>query len=214
MARNDYGDLIAKWKVDVIGMRARQFGFRNYDVPDLEQRIVPELLSVKFDPRRPSGAKEKTFVIAVIDRQLRWIKRDREREVRRANYETRSLDDPELTEEAFFAQQSSDAADLRVDIHSVLPRLTPLERRICEALSQGNSQADIARSTGRSKATISGEVKRLREKFRRWGLDVYVSTTRRGASLGQQGLPLEADLAAHPGEHRGWTVRPHQETGP
>ena len=179
MAHNDYGDLIAEWKVNLIGMRARRFGFGHDDVPDLEQRIVPELLVLNFDPEKPNGAKEKTFIIAVIDRQLMWVKRDRERLIRRGNYETRSLDDPDLTEKMSSAQPASDAVDLGVDIRSVLPGLTAIERRICEAITQGNSQADIARATRRSKATISGKVKKLRKKFTRWGLDVYVSTARR-----------------------------------
>lgn len=171
--RNDYGDLIARWKVDLIGMRARYFGFSHDDVPDLQQVIVSQLLQLKFAPDRPNGAAEKTFIITVIDRQLLKIKRNRKREVRRANYEMRSLDDPKLTENAFFARQNPDAIDLRLDIGSALPGLTAIERRLCNALSQGCSQAEIARSTGRSKAAISGDVKKLREKFWQWGLGAY-----------------------------------------
>ena len=175
--RNDYDDLIAKWKVDLIGMRARYFGFSRDDVPDLQQVIISQLLQLKFAPDKPNGAAEKTFIITVIDRQLLKIKRNRKREVRRANYETRSLDDLNLTENAFSTLQNPDALDLRLDIGSALPGLTALERRICKALSQGGSQAEIARSTGRSKATISGDVKKLREKFRQWGLGAYACAT-------------------------------------
>ena len=177
--RNDYGDLIAKWKVRLIRTRAKKFFFRTDEIPDLEQIIVPQLLQLKFAPDRPNGAAEKTFVVAVIDRRLKMIKRARQRDIRRANHETQSLDDPMVTEKSHLGRGRSDAMDLRLDLESALIGLTPTEQRICRALSEGFSQADIARATGRSKAAISGEVKKLREKFRQWGLGAYAGATKK-----------------------------------
>jgi RNA polymerase sigma factor (sigma-70 family) len=167
--RNDYGSLIAQWKVDLIRSRARKFFFRDDEVPDLEQIIVPEIINAPFDPSAP-GASERTFVISVVDRQLLKVKRDRKRDVRRVNYESESLDEIVFTERASSALERSEPHELRLDVQQVVAGLTPAQQAICQALAEGCSQADIARLIGRSKAAICVEVKRLREKFRAMGL--------------------------------------------
>jgi len=173
---NDYGGLIARWKVDLIRARARRFFFREDEIPDLEQIIVMELLGADYRPDVAGGASEATFVVAVIDRQLRQIKRHRARERRRANFEARSLDgDPSAFEEAAARSAGANDPALRLDMAQAMLGFTPAERAICEALSQGHSQAAIAHATGRSKAAICNEVRKLREKFRWWGLDEYMS---------------------------------------
>jgi len=175
MERNEYGGLIARWKVDLIRARAKRLYFRADEIDDLEQIIVQELLKTDFDPDLAGGSSERTFVIAVIDRQLLKVKRDRGRDKRRVNFESASLDAGDvLTEKTFFALARPEKHELRVDVHQALVGLTPAERALCEALGQGHSQAEIARATGRSKAAICGEVKRLRAKFRKWGLGEYV----------------------------------------
>jgi len=73
--RNDYGDPLERWKVDLIRARAKRLFFREDEIPDIEQIIVMELLDVDCRPDISGGASETTFVIAVIDRQLRQIKR-------------------------------------------------------------------------------------------------------------------------------------------
>ena len=138
---------------------------------DLGQIVVQELLKVGFDPGLPGGASERTFVIAVIDRQLTKVKRDRQRDKRRVNYESAPLAaDEAFTEKAFFALAREDKHELKMDVRQALVGLTPAERAVCEALGLGHSQAEIARATGRSKAAVCGEVKRIRAKFLKWGL--------------------------------------------
>ena len=61
-----------------------------------------------------------------------------------------------------------------IDVGQAVIGLTPAEQAICVALSQGRTQADIARATGRSKAAVCAQVQQLRKKFQRWGLDAYV----------------------------------------
>jgi RNA polymerase sigma factor (sigma-70 family) len=159
---NDYGSLIAQWKVELIRMRALKYLFREDEVPDLEQVVVPQLLKATYDPQNPSGARERSFLIAIIDRQLMKVMRDRQRDVRKVNYESASVN------EAVISRPESH--ELRLDVQRALARMTSGERRICEALMEGRSQAEIARMTGRSKAAICNEVRKLREKFQAWGL--------------------------------------------
>ena len=175
MPCNDYGDLIEEWKVDLIRARARRFGFRADELPDLEQNIVMELLGLQYDPSLEGGASETTFLIAVIDRQLRQIRRRRARIRRKASYEALSLDsNASAAHEAAWQLSYTHDPAMQLDIQQALLGLTPAERAICQALSQGFSQAAIARATGRSKAAICNEVRKLRARFREWRLDEYL----------------------------------------
>jgi len=177
---NDYGNLIEQWKVDLIRARARRFGFRSDELPDLEQVIVLQLLAVRDDPDAEGAATERTFVTSIVDRLLARRRRDQKRHRRRVIHEARSLDaDPMVAEDACLALHRSDDLGLRLDVQQALMGLTPAERALCEALMQGHSQADIARERGVSRAAISKQVRRLAEKFGHWGLDAYVLSGRR-----------------------------------
>lgn len=173
LRKNSYGGLIEQWKVKMITTRARRYGFTESDIPDIEQRIVMELLKVDFDPGLAGGAKETTFVIEVIDRQMKKALRDKYRDVRRANYETVPLDEP-LTERTFFKMHQGERFELLIDLERAMAGLSAEEREICEGLMRGDTQAEIAREKKRSKAAMSEAVKRLREKLRKWGIDDYI----------------------------------------
>lgn len=175
MLRNDYGDLLEQWKVELIRVRARRFGFREDELPDLEQIIVLELLRVEKGPTREATASERTFLTTVIDRQLMHVRRDRARHRRRMSYGERSLDaDPELGEEASLRPRQPDDPGVRLDIAEALAGLSPLERSLCEGLMDGRSQAEIARALGCHRSTVCKQLVKVASKFRRWGLDAYV----------------------------------------
>ena len=175
MERNDYGSLIEQWKVDLIRTRARRFYFRKDEMDDLEQIIVPQLVEANFDPIAPAGASERTFIITIIDRQLMKVKRDRQRDVRRVNYESPHIEDKgALTTKDVASLSRCDRPELALDLQRALASFTPVERAICQAFKEGQSQADIARATGRSKAAICNEVQKLQAKFRDWGLEEYI----------------------------------------
>ena len=61
MSGNDYGDLIEKWKIDLIEMRARSLGFTRDEIPDLQQDIVLHLLGFEYDETQ--GANETTLPV-------------------------------------------------------------------------------------------------------------------------------------------------------
>ena len=181
MERNDYGDLIEKWKVELIRARARRFYFRDDELDDLEQMIVPQLIDVEFDADAADGASERTFVTTIIDRQLMKVKRDRGRDVRRVNYESPHIEDEgALSTEDLMSLGRAEKPELALDVEQALSDLTPSERAICLALKDGLSQADIARATGRSKAAICNEVQKLRERFSEWGFEDYLGRKRSG----------------------------------
>jgi len=164
---SDYGDLIERWKVDLIRMRAKRFLFRKDEIPDLEQSIVMELMNVDYRPDAPGGASEATFVIAVIDRQLRNIKRYRAREKRRWDYEALSIEDgPNVWDEIKSLSVEQDDQGLRLDQAHAMRHVRPVEREICAALGQGQKQAAVARATGRSRAAVCEAVRTARRSLR------------------------------------------------
>lgn len=175
MWRNKYGDLIEEWKVGMIVARAKRYGFRDDEIPDLEQMIVPELLNANFNRELRDGATETTFVIAIIDRHLQKVLRDRSRDKRRVNYEASPLPSAEvITERDFFSLRETERIRLRIDLETIMAGLSPEEKQICAGLIRGETQTEIAGAMGKSKAAVSNAVRRLREKFQKWGLDTYL----------------------------------------
>ena len=160
----------------MVRSRARRFGFRADELPDLEQTIVRELIKAPFDPDAP-GASERTFVIAVIDRQLKKVRRDRRRDIRRVNYEAESLEEITYTDMASPALIRLESHEVTLDVRQAVAGLTPVQKDICRALAEGYSQAEIAQRTGRSKTAICEEVKRLRKTFRDLGLAEHIGGT-------------------------------------
>ena len=170
MYENEYGDLIARWKVELIGTRARKLGFREDEIPDLQQEIVLQLIDSEFEETR--GVAEATFVTRVIDLQLFKVLRDRKRDVRNINYDAVSYEN--LPEDARVDRSETERVDLRLDLEAAMASLSPEERALCEALRRGDSQAEIARAQGKGKATISKAIRKLGEKLRAAGMDAYL----------------------------------------
>ena len=167
----NYGGLIEAWKVSLIEVRARTYGFIEDDIPDLKQQIVFELINADFTPGLSGGAEEKTFVIGLIDRQLNKTLRDRKRNVRRANYEADIFEEEVVDQHSFFIADESERTNLRIDLETVISDLSASEIIICVGLMQGNSQAEIARAMGQSTSEVSRLMARLRDKLKKWGLD-------------------------------------------
>ena len=169
-----YDGLIEEGKVRLIAARARRYKFKEDEIADLKQQIVPELLNVKFDPDIVSGAKESTFIIAVIDRQLKKIMRNRKRNKRRANYEASSLDNEEdiFNQSSYYSMQPMERVEHCIDLERAMVGLSAEEKEICKRLDEGYSQEDIAKEMGKSKAAMSNKVKKLREKFTRRGFEI------------------------------------------
>ena len=165
MSGNDYGNLIEKWKVELIERRARRLGFKDHEIPDLEQEIVLELLEFRF---KEGPASESTLVTRIIDLQLFKILRSRKRDLRRANYEKAPVE--LLTDRSYFSMSEVTRTNLRLDIEAAMAGLSPEEEKICKALRRGENQASIARTLGKSRSRICEMVQGLRARLQRWGL--------------------------------------------
>jgi len=163
---NDYGSLIEPWKLALIRRRARRMGFRRDELPDLQQQIVLALCELRFDPERADGATEKTVVTALIDRQLRSMRRTRTR--RERLFEQLDID-AEPDDDAF-RDLGEEGADLGVDVRAALAELSDRDRAICRALADGETIDGIARQQRRSWHTIKTRAESIQRRFEQIGL--------------------------------------------
>ncbi len=67
MSGNDYGNLIEKWKVELIERRARRLGFKDHEIPDLEQEIVD-----RYGPALPEV--QNLIELTALKTHLRWAR--------------------------------------------------------------------------------------------------------------------------------------------
>ncbi|HOA75236.1 MAG TPA: helix-turn-helix domain-containing protein [Phycisphaerae bacterium] len=159
-----YDGVIERWKVDLIITRAKLLKFRAYQLPDVLQELVLELLDFEYDPEHADGATESTALTTVIDHHLRKMKRSAKR------YQARL---ERMGEEV--SEFSPDEVDMQaIDVGSIVAGLPPREQAVCQGLAGGMTRQEIARELGCGWHTVNRIVKQLREHFRETGLAGWV----------------------------------------
>ncbi|MCL2649233.1 MAG: hypothetical protein FWD61_19920 [Phycisphaerales bacterium] len=169
MYRNNYSPLLPQWKVDLIKRRARRLGFRRDDLDDLQQQIVPHLLSFTFDPANANGASEETALVTLIDNQLITIVRAQSsyrRHVKPLNQD----DDEETPPSAIYHE----SPDLTLDVQQAMAALSPRERTICTALSEGRPLSEIAQLLQCDWHTVQGNIQNIRAHFQNLDLEGWI----------------------------------------
>ena len=164
-SENTYEGVLEQWKVQLIEKRARRLGFKEHEIPDLQQEIALVLIKIRFTP---GPASERTLVTRIVDLQLYKVLRARKRDVRRANYERASA--KLLDERAYFGTSEVERTNLRLDMEAAATGLCPVEQSILDALKRGESQTDIARALGKSRSRVCEIVGGIRARLRRHGL--------------------------------------------
>jgi RNA polymerase sigma factor (sigma-70 family) len=164
MERLNYDGLVEQWKVDLIVGRAKCMGFRNDEIPDVQQEIILDVLEFQYDPNKSNGAKERTVLQALIDNRLRHIRRTAMRE--KAKVE-RIKDQ---------VRQTCDNAEQQcaLDVQDVVADLTPREQVVCRALAEGRSKHEIAKQMGCGWHTVDRLVRHIRDHFEKIGLDGWI----------------------------------------
>lgn len=167
-------------------------GFSRDDYDDLEQDLTLDLLQRmrKYDPNK---ATYNTFVSRVIQRKIANLIRHRTQEKRDYRREVVSLndmiDDGDGGTVEFAQAISADPAErrigqnrrteadrreLRMDVQTVIDRLSPMRRRLAELLMT-NCVAEAARELGIPRSTLYGsDIARLQELFEDKGLSDYL----------------------------------------
>jgi hypothetical protein len=160
------------WKSELILKIARRKGFQAHELNDAHQQIQLEILNYKFDPRKAHGATERQIMSLLIEKKLTHIQRSEAR--RRKHIEKiRRVCGPSRfqshSDEAHIKHENR--FELRIDIEKALQDLAPLEQRVCEALSTGESRLQLSKRFKLSRHRINQIIDRIREQFINLGLD-------------------------------------------
>lgn len=175
---NAYGQLIAKWKADIIADRALKRGFRPDELDDVQQEIIPAVLAFRFDAEKSNGATERTALTALVNNRLTFIQRGRARQIKNHERYMESIgmkvDKPfeEIADDV-----NPDAVALAFDVREAVAGLEPQERAVCAALSRGDNRLGIARAMGMTRCAMSRMIGHIREHFQAVGLDAWVVRT-------------------------------------
>lgn len=168
MSTNNYEGALDSWMVELAKQRARRYGFRGADLDDALQEVALELLAFRYDPAKSNGASAATAVTAVIDNRLAMLCR------RETRYQQRLARAQEMDP----TESQGNDGDLPLDVQSAVEELTPLQRQICHALSEGYSLNEVAARLGRSWCAVRDEVFRIRRCFELLGLGERVPSCR------------------------------------
>jgi len=145
---------------------ARRSEFRHEDVADIEQELVLELMT-RWPHFKPELTSPMTFVYRVVVHKISDMIAQRtalKRDVRRGGL---ALKDDDL------ARMPPEQRDLRIDLEKLLARLPPEEFALCAQLCV-DTITEIALERGMPRSTLYGEIGRLRQRFRKAGLQTYL----------------------------------------
>ena len=162
-------------------------GFTENDRHDLEQELIIDLLQ-RMRHFNPAKAKKTTFIARIVERHIATLLEARHAQCRdwrlcRVSLNTPHENDKGDTWELIDRVDSqgilgncepdireSSANNLHMDIERVLDTLPEDLRDLCERLRESN-MAEIARETGVARTTLYDKLARIREAFRKAGLD-------------------------------------------
>lgn len=149
------------------------------------QECLVHWFFMKGQYRDGEGAEERTFLNRVIQNRLADIARIKGAYKRKTFYMSESLDamdDDEqsigLKEKALMVEEKIvekvTVADLPDAIAKATAGLSFRQKQICRYLSEGMSQVKVGEIMKMPRATLQDEVKRIREAFRKEGLEEYL----------------------------------------
>jgi DNA-binding NarL/FixJ family response regulator len=161
MERLDYDGVVEPWKADLIAARARRMGFRQDEIPDVQQQMILDVAAFRFDAAKSNGAKESTALQSLIDNQLKKICRANARYRAHLNRLGREVADA----------CSPPQSDIVHDVRAALAELPEREQFVGRALAEGYTRLEITRRLGCSWHAVDRIVRRIRRSFEDRGLD-------------------------------------------
>lgn len=156
MKKLDYDGLVEPWKVDLIIARAKCMGFRCDEIDDVQQELILDVVSFRYETAKSNGASETTALIALIDNRLKKLVRAQARY--RAHVD-------QFRQEADRSYEPVTGDERAIDVNSVVASLAEREREVCRALGFGLTRNEIAKSLGCGWYTVDRIVGRIRQRF-------------------------------------------------
>ncbi|MGE3808278.1 MAG: hypothetical protein AB7K24_26760 [Gemmataceae bacterium] len=167
MDGNDYSGVVESWKIELLGQRAKRLGFREDELPDLQQEIVFDIISFQFDPAKSNGATEATALTAVIDRRLKTFLRTK------CRYQSR-IERLQNGQHGELESRQADQDQLALDVRDVIARLPEREQLICKRLLEGHCLNHIVEELRCSWPTLKRLLVGIRRSFREQGLEGWL----------------------------------------
>jgi DNA-binding NarL/FixJ family response regulator len=155
---------ISKW----ISSRARRMGFKRHDIEDVQQQILLVLMDFEFNPEKSNGASGQTAITAVIDRQLRQYRRTRNRYT---DHVTGSENMPRHVVDSSYGVDQATHISMLADLAKARTLLSPIEQQISDALADGQSINEIAKTMKMNWHTVNKHVASIRDCLESLGLD-------------------------------------------
>ena len=149
------------------------------------QECLVHWFFTKDQYRAEEGAEEKTFLNRIIRNKLADIARIKGAYKRKVLYMSESLDamcdDEDLIgkkERALMVEEQVVEKITTADLPDAMARATAnlsfRQKQICQYLSEGMSQVKAGEKMNIPRTTLQEEVKRIREVFRKEGLEEYL----------------------------------------
>ena len=152
-------------KLELIRLRAIQFGLTRHDLEDAVQEIMVDLLEFTPDPEKTNGACESTILIAVIDRRLmEWLRTRK----RYQNMVDRCADLSPANAEII--PEALSRVDTCFDVQETIAGLPEFEQSVCQLLSAGNSVFAIARELNCDRRHVQQAMETIRARMADAGL--------------------------------------------
>lgn len=174
MLPNRYTGMVEPKLARLIVSRARRMHLRRDEIDDVQQQIVPMLVSFEFDEARSNGAAPTTALISVIDLQVRAYLRAKRRYRKRLEKLHAEPDRYAMRVVARRVPAPPEPLDLRLDLEAAMARLTEREREVCRLLGDGWSIRIIAKRLGCGRDTVNRDIVHIRETFMAAGLKAWV----------------------------------------
>lgn len=168
---HEHGDDYATWLIQQKASHlVGHFGLTKSDREDIEQELMLDLLQrwPNFDPQR---ARPCTFISKVVENAIIAII-NRRRAVGRDYRRTRNAVPKRVLEEELASRSGgrNHEINLRLDFETVLDRLLPEHRELCERLKTQSILA-ASREMHVPESTLRGWLKKVREVFEAAGFD-------------------------------------------
>ena len=152
---------------------------------DLLQECLIHWFFIKGQYRPEAGASERTFLNRITRNKIGDLIRRKNANMRKVFLMSDSLDAMGDDEDSISAKEKIlmveeqtvskiTAADLPEAMSRATANLSFRQKQICRYLSEGMSQVKVGEIMSIPRATLQDEIRRIREAFRKEGLEEYL----------------------------------------
>jgi len=194
MKVSDYEGGIEAWKVKLALSRAKKLGFKRHDLEDAVQEMVILALGFVFEPSRSNGLSEEQALSGLFDRRLIDMRKKRTRQANR-------IEDVPTDERP---DHKASYLDRDVDVRMAMQYLGQRQQRICRALFENRTHAEIMADEKMNNYELNLELQTIQSCFITAGLTDYLPPCdsagggSSGGVLGTSGVVDDSDGVVDP----------------